>query len=57
MRRVPRQARKRRDRFVLRRKDLMKALVEAGLMPADPHLRKKLELADPYQIRARAFWN
>ncbi|MGP0058487.1 MAG: type II CRISPR RNA-guided endonuclease Cas9 [Beijerinckiaceae bacterium] len=53
MRRVPKQARKRRDRFVLRREDLMRTLVEAGLMPADPSDRKALETLDPYQLRAK----
>jgi len=35
MRRIPKQARKRRDRFVLRRADLVAALVATGLMPSD----------------------
>ena len=52
MRRIPKQARKRRDRFVLRRADLMKALVEAGLMPAEASERKALEALDPYELRA-----
>lgn len=52
MRRVPKQARKRRDRFVLRREALVAALVEAGLMPADEHARRALALRDPYQLRA-----
>jgi CRISPR-associated endonuclease Csn1 len=53
MRRVPKQARKRRDRFVLRRSDLMNALIEAGLMPSDNAARKSLEALDPYQLRAQ----
>jgi CRISPR-associated endonuclease Csn1 len=53
MRRVPKQARKRRDRFVLRRADLIEALTEEGLMPADEPARKALEELDPYQLRAR----
>jgi CRISPR-associated endonuclease Csn1 len=52
MRRIPRQARKRRDRFVLRRKALVAALVEAGLMPADESERKALAALDPYRLRA-----
>ncbi|HLK80129.1 MAG TPA: hypothetical protein VKT99_01360 [Xanthobacteraceae bacterium] len=40
MRRVPKQARKRRDRFVLRRADLIEALTEAGLTPSDEAARK-----------------
>lgn len=53
MRRVPKQARKRRDRFVLRRADLIAALVQAGLMPQDETERKALALVDPYQLRAK----
>jgi CRISPR-associated endonuclease Csn1 len=53
MRRVPKQARKRRDRFVLRRADLIAALAEEGLMPADESARKSLEDLDPYQLRAQ----
>ena len=41
MRRIPKQARKRRDRFVLRRADLMAALVAAGLMPSDGSSEKR----------------
>ncbi len=54
MRRVPRGARKRRDRFVLRRSDLLKTLIETGLLPADPVARKALQTADPMQLRAAA---
>ncbi len=54
MRRIPKQARKRRDRFVLRRADLMAALAEAGLMPASEGERKRLEALDPYALRAAA---
>lgn len=54
MRRIPRQARRRRDRFVLRRADLMKALAAAALMPPDVEARKKLESLDPYALRAGA---
>ncbi len=54
MRRIPKQARKRRDRFVLRRADLMSGLVAAGLMPSDASERKALEALDPYALRAAA---
>jgi CRISPR-associated endonuclease Csn1 len=54
MRRVPRQSRRRRDRFLLRRADLMAALVAAGLMPATADERKRLESIDPYALRAAA---
>ena len=53
-RRTARGARKRRDRFVDRRKDLMDALVRHGLMPADAQARKALEFLDPYELRADA---
>ena len=51
-RRMARQARKRRDRYLRRRSDLMKSLADAGLMPADPAERKSLEMRDPYSLRA-----
>jgi CRISPR-associated endonuclease Csn1 len=54
MRRIPKQARKRRDRFVLRRADLMAVLVAAGLMPSEASERKALEGLDPYALRAAA---
>lgn len=52
-RRVARSARRRRDRFVDRRDDLMRALVRHGLMPKDATERKKLEALDPHELRAR----
>ncbi|MDQ0467680.1 type II CRISPR RNA-guided endonuclease Cas9 [Labrys wisconsinensis] len=54
MRRGPRQARKRRDRFVLRRDELSAALIHAGLMPADAVQRGALSGLDPYLLRAKA---
>ena len=51
-RREPRSARRRRDRFLDRRSDLMGLLVGHGLMPADPAERKGLEAADPWRLRA-----
>jgi len=53
-RRMARGARRRRDRFVDRRKELMDALVRHGLMPADIKERKALEALDPYELRAKA---
>ncbi|WP_333823962.1 type II CRISPR RNA-guided endonuclease Cas9 [Pinisolibacter sp.] len=53
MRRVPKQSRKRRDRFVLRRADLMKALVTEGLMPIDENDARSLAEIDPYFLRAK----
>jgi CRISPR-associated endonuclease Csn1 len=54
MRRIPRAARRRRDRFVQRRDWLMTLLIRHGLMPADETARKALEKLDPYDIRGRA---
>jgi CRISPR-associated endonuclease Csn1 len=52
-RRVARSMRRRRDRYLLRRADLMDALVRHGLMPTDEGERKRLESLDPYALRAR----
>jgi len=51
-RRGPRGARRRRDRYLDRRADLLKALIHHGLMPGDPVARKKLEDLEPWQIRS-----
>lgn len=53
-RREARGARRRRDRYLLRRKRLMGLLVTHGLMPVDVAERKKLESRDPYKARAQA---
>ncbi|MDB5485037.1 MAG: CRISPR-associated endonuclease, Csn1 family [Tardiphaga sp.] len=53
-RRMARGARKRRDRFVQRRADLMTTLIANGLMPADTAARKALEGLDPYALRKAA---
>lgn len=53
-RRMARGARKRRDRFVERRRELMAALVKHGLMPSDAAQRKLLEPLDPYALRRSA---
>lgn len=53
-RRVPRGQRRRRDRYLKRRDDLMRALIQFGLMPQDKDERESLEQLDPYAIRARA---
>ncbi|MGB8275056.1 MAG: type II CRISPR RNA-guided endonuclease Cas9, partial [Alphaproteobacteria bacterium] len=52
-RRVARGQRRRRDRYLNRRTDVMDALVRHELMPSDPAARKKLEGLDPYELRAR----
>ena len=53
-RRAARAMRRRRDRFLRRQDRLMRALVDAGLMPADEAARKALESRDPYTLRADA---
>ena len=53
-RRTARGQRRRRDRYLKRRDDLMRALIQFGLMPQDESTRKDLEKHDPYAIRARA---
>lgn len=53
MRRGPRSMRRRRDRFLLRRADLMQALIKTGLMPAEESARKKLQELDPYELRGK----
>jgi CRISPR-associated endonuclease Csn1 len=54
VRRLARQARRRRDRYIARRYRLMRLLVECGLMPEDLSERKALEKLDPYALRAKA---
>ena len=53
MRRVPRSARKRRDRFVVRRAALISQLTHLGLLPRDDGHRRALADLDPYQLRAK----
>ena len=53
-RRVPRGSRRRRDRYLERRDDLMGTLIACGLMPAGEDERKQIERLDPYGLRARA---
>jgi CRISPR-associated endonuclease Csn1 len=53
MRRAPRSARRRRDRFLQRRTYLMALLVEYGLMPQLETERRGLAPLDPYALRAR----
>ena len=52
-RREARSARRRRDRYLRRRAELMAVLSKSGLMPADPAEAKALTLLDPYELRAR----
>lgn len=53
-RRVPRGMRRRRDRYLDRRNDLMNMLIAIGLMPTDPNERHSLTTLDPYALRAKA---
>ena len=53
-RRVARGSRRRRDRYLKRRTNVMALLVAHGLMPAGMAERKKLEQLDPFELRARA---
>jgi CRISPR-associated endonuclease Csn1 len=53
-RRVPRGKRRRRDRYLRRRSDLMDALIAVGLMPDDETERQALTMLDPYKVRACA---
>ena len=55
-RRVPRNMRRRRDRYLGRRSNLMHALIAIGLMPNDEAERKALEALDPYVLRAKALY-
>lgn len=53
-RRDARAMRRRRDRYIRRRSVLLNALVETGLMPADPSQAKVVAELDPYPLRAAA---
>ena len=53
-RRIPRGQRKRRDRYLKRRTELIERLTEYGLMPRDDDERKALAGLDPYALRAKA---
>lgn len=53
-RRVARGMRRRRDRYLKRRGNLMALLIEHGLMPTDEAARKALEALDPFELRATA---
>lgn len=53
MRRLPRQQRKRHDRYLKRRAEFMDRLIEHGLMPADEAARKSLERKNPWKLRVK----
>lgn len=50
-RRLARQARRRRDRYLRRRDRLMRKLTEYGLFPKQVGARKQLESLNPYELR------
>lgn len=52
-RRLPRQQRRMRDRYLKRRRRFMDALVRHELMPADVGARKQLEKLDPWVLRVK----
>lgn len=52
-RRNARCERRRRDRYLVRRRDLMAILIRSELMPPTEFERKSLEKLDPYELRAR----
>lgn len=54
MRREPRAARKRRDRYLQRQRKLIGLLIANGLMPKAETERKRLEQLEPYALRAKA---
>ena len=54
MRREPRAARKRRDRYLQRQRKLITLLITSGLMPKAEGERKRLEHLAPYELRAKA---
>ena len=53
-RRTARGQRRRRDRYLKRRTELMQTLIKLGLMPPNETQRKELQGLDPYKLRARA---
>lgn len=55
-RRLARQIRRNRDRYLGRRTRLIEALVAHGLMPKDKAARKALETLDPWALRAKGLF-
>jgi len=53
-RRLARQARRRRDRYLRRRQRIINAFVECGLFPKNEVERKALEILPPYKLRSEA---
>ena len=55
-RRLARQARRRRDRLLKRKAQLLDALVRLGFFPKDAGERKALERLDPYALRRKGLY-
>lgn len=53
-RRIPRGQRRRRDRYLKRRADLLDGLTACALMPSDEGARRVVTQIDPYALRSRA---
>ena len=53
-RRLARGARRRRDRYLRRRRAVLRELIGTGLLPRDPEERRTIFFLDPYELRARA---
>ena len=53
-RRLARQSRRRRDRYLQRRQALLNSLIRHGLMPAETTARMAVAALDPYLLRAEA---
>jgi CRISPR-associated endonuclease Csn1 len=56
-RRLARQTRRMRDRYLKRQKRLMNHLIEFGLMPSTESERNSLQQLDPYKIRKKGLDN
>ena len=52
-RRAARAMRRRRDRLLRRKARMMQQLIDSGFFPQDAVERKRLELLNPYELRAR----
>ncbi len=55
-RRMARQARRRRDRLLKRKAQLLDALIRLGFFPSDAEERKALERLDPYVLRRKGLY-
>lgn len=53
-RRMKRSARRRRDRFQARMRELMRVMIASGMMPKSRQEQKALQTLNPYALRAKA---